>query len=67
MNTISLDEWVMTKPETTLDEEKNDYTAVDGVVKQMKLTKVEQKKLSHLTVGLTYIEIAKLCYAKRRG
>lgn len=39
----------------------NNYTVVDGVVKQMKLTKVEQETLSHLIVGLTCIEIAKLC------
>ena len=47
------------------DEQKNDYTVVDGVVKQMKLTKVEQETLSHLMVGLTCIEIAKLCNANR--
>ena len=47
------------------DEQKNDYTAVDGVVKQMKLTTVEQETLSHLMVGLTCIEIAKLCNANR--
>lgn len=34
-------------------------------VKQMKLTKVEQETLSHLMVGLTCIEIAKLCNANR--
>lgn len=31
----------------------------------MKLTTVEQETLSHLTVGLTCIEIAKLCNANR--
>ena len=66
VNTVSLDERITTEPETILDDEqKNDYTAVDGVVKQMKLTKVEQETLSHLMVGLTYIEIAKLCNANR--
>ena len=65
-NTISLDERITAKPETILDDEqKNDYTVVGGVVKQMKLTKVEQETLSHLTVGLTCIEIAKLCNANR--
>ena len=65
-NTISLDERITAEPETILDDEqKNDYTAVDGVVKQMKLTKVEQETLSHLMVGLTCIEIAKLCNANR--
>lgn len=66
INTVSLDERITSEPETTLDDEqKNDYTAVDGVVKQMKLTKVEQETLSHLMVGLTCIEIAKLCNANR--
>lgn len=63
---ISLDERSTAEPEIILgDEQKNDYAAVDGVVEQMKLTKVEQETLSHLTVGLTCIEIAKLCNANR--
>ena len=66
INTVSLDERITSEPETVLDDEqKNDYTVVDGVVKQMKLTKVEQETLSHLMVGLTCIEIAKLCNANR--
>ena len=66
INTVSLDERITSESETTLDDEqKNDYTAVDGVVKQMKLTKAEQETLSHLMVGLTCIEIAKLCNANR--
>mgnify|MGYP000213093992 FL=1 len=66
VNAVSLDERITAEPETILeDEQKNDYTAVDGVVKQMKLTKVEQETLSHLMVGLTCIEIAKLCNANR--
>lgn len=66
INTVSLDERITSKAETTLDDEqKNDYTAVDGVVKQMKLSKVKQETLSHLMVGLTCIEIAKLCNANR--
>ena len=66
INTVSLDERITSKSETTLDDEqKNDYTVVDGVVKQMKLTKVEQETLSHLMVGLTCIEIAKLCNVNR--
>lgn len=66
MNTISLDERITTESETILDDEqKNDYTFVDGVVEQMKLTKAEQETLSHLMVGLTCIEIAKLCNANR--
>ncbi len=66
INTISLDERITTESETILDDEqKNDYTVVDGVVEQMKLTKVEQETLSHLMVGLTCIEISKLCNANR--
>ena len=66
LNTTSLNEQIATELETTLDDEqKNDYAAFDGVVKQMKLTKVEQETLSHLMVGLTCIEIAKLCNANR--
>ena len=65
-NTISLDERITAEPETILDDEqKNDYTAVDGVVKKMKLTTVEQETLSHLMVGLTCVEIAKLCNVNR--
>lgn len=66
INTVSLDERITEGTETILDDEqKNDYAAVDGVVEQMKLTKVEQETLSHLMVGLTCIEIAKLCNANR--
>ena len=66
VNTVSLDERIKSESETTFnDEQKNDYTVVDGVVRQMKLTKVEQETLSHLMVGLTCIEIAKLCNANR--
>ena len=65
-NTIGLDERITSEPVKTLDEEqKNDYTAVDGVVKKMKLTTVEQETLSHLMVGLTCIEIAKLYNVNR--
>ncbi|HBW05608.1 MAG TPA: hypothetical protein DEF02_03365, partial [Clostridiales bacterium] len=66
INTVSLDERITAETETILDDEqKNDYTAVDGVVEQMKLTKVEKETLSHLMVGLTCIEIAKLYNANR--
>lgn len=66
LNTISLDERITAEPETILDDEhKSDYTVVDGLIEKMKLTKVEQETLSHLMVGLTCIEIAKLCNANR--
>lgn len=61
-----IDERITEETKTILDDEqKNDYTAVDGIVKKMKLTTVEQETLSHLMVGLTCIEIAKLCNANR--
>ena len=60
-NTVSLDERITSEPETTLDEEnKNDYTAFDGLVAKMKLTKGEQETLSHLMVGLSCLQIARL-------
>lgn len=66
INTVSLDERITEETKTILDDEqKNDYTAVDGIVKKMKLTTVEQETLSHLMIGLTCIEIAKLCNANR--
>ena len=66
INTVSLDERITEETKTILDDEqKNDYTAFDGIVKKMKLTTVEQETLSHLMVGLTCIEIAKLCNANR--
>ena len=42
------------------EKDNNDYTAFDGIVEQMHLTKREQETLSHLMVGLSCIEIAKL-------
>ena len=60
-NTVSLDEQITSEPETTLDEEnKNDYTAFDGLVAKMKLTKGEHETLSHLMVGLSCLQIARL-------
>ena len=38
-NIISLDERITAEPETTLDDEqKNDYTAIDGLIAKMNLT-----------------------------
>ena len=44
--TISLDERIAAESETTLDDEqKNDYTAVDGLIAKMKLTAAEYDTL----------------------
>lgn len=41
LNTIGLNEQITTEPETILDEEqKNDYTAFDGLISKMNLTVV---------------------------
>lgn len=41
LNIIGLNEQITTKPETILDEEqKNDYTAFDGLISKMNLTVV---------------------------
>ena len=60
--TVSLNEDVKIDGcDKTLDEEdNNDYTTFDGIVERMHLTKREQETLSHLMVGLSCIEIAKL-------
>ena len=42
------------------EEDNNDYTTFDGIVERMHLTEREQETLSHLMVGLSCIEIAKL-------
>ena len=60
--TVSLNEDVkINGRDKTLDEENNnDYTAFDELVEKMHLTKREQETLSHLMVGLSCIEIAKI-------
>lgn len=64
-NTISLDERITAKPETILDDEqKNDYTAVDGLISKMKLTPRNTKRYA-LISGLTYLEVARLLNVNR--
>ena len=64
--TVSLDEKIITEPETILDEEqKNDYTAVDGLISKMKLTSVEQETLSILMAGFTMLQIGKILNVNR--
>lgn len=65
-NTISLDERITAEPETTLDEEqKNDYTAFDGLISKMNLTAVEHETLSILMAGFTMLQIGRILNVNR--
>lgn len=65
-NTISLDEQITAEPETILDgEQKNDYTACDGLVAKMKLTAVEHETLSILMAGFTILQIGRILNVNR--
>ena len=65
-NTISLDERITAEPETILDDEqKNDYTAVDGLISKMKLTAAEYETLCAYMAGLTYLEVTRLLNVNR--
>lgn len=65
-NTISLDERITAEPETILDDEqKNDYTVVDGLISKMKLTAAEYETLCAYMAGLTYLEVTRLLYVSR--
>ncbi len=65
-NTISLDERITTEPVATLDDEqKNDYTVVDGLMAKMKLTAVEYETLCAYMAGLTYLEVTRLLNVNR--
>ena len=65
-NTISLDERITAEPETILgDEQKNDYTAADGLIAKMKLTTVEYETLCTYMAGLTYLEVTRLLNVNR--
>lgn len=66
LNTTSLNEQIATGHETILDDEqKNDYTAVDGLVTKMKLTAVEHETLSILMAGFTMLQIGKILNVNR--
>ena len=66
INTISLDEQITAETETILDDEqKNDYTAVDGLIAKMKLTTVEYETLCAYMAGLTYLEVTRLLNVNR--
>ena len=47
------------------DEQKNDYTAVDGLIAKMKLTAVEYETLCAYMAGLTYLEVTRLLNVNR--
>ena len=66
LNTTSLNEQIKTKPETIFDDEqKNDYTAFDGLVAKMKLTAAEDETLCAYMAGLTYLEVTRLLNVNR--
>lgn len=66
LNTTSLNEQIATEPETTLDDEqKNDYTAFDGLISKMHLTAVEYETLSILMAGFTMLQIGKILNVNR--
>lgn len=66
LNTTSLNEHIKTEPETILDDEqKNDYTAFDGLVAKMKLTAVEHETLSILMAGFTMLQIGRILNVNR--
>ena len=65
-NTISLDERITAEPETILDnEQKNNYTVVDGLISKMKLTAAEYDTLCAYMAGLTYLEVTRLLNVNR--
>ena len=66
LNTTSLNEQIKTEPETILnDEQKNDYTAFDGLISKMHLTAVEHETLSILMAGFTILQIGKMLNVNR--
>ena len=66
LNTTSLNEQIATEHETILDnEQKNDYTAFDGLMSKMKLTAVEYETLSILMAGFTMLQIGKILNVNR--
>ena len=66
INTISLDERIASEPVKTLDDEqKNDYTVVDGLIAKMKLTAAEYETLCAYMAGLAYLEVTRLLNVNR--
>ena len=66
LNTTSLNEQIKTEPETILDyEQKNDYTAFDGLISKMHLTAVEHETLSILMAGFSMLQIGRILNVNR--
>ena len=66
INTISLDERITSEPVKTLDDEqKSDFTVVDGLISKMKLTAAEYETLCAYMAGLTYLEVTRLLNVNR--
>lgn len=66
VNTVSLDERITSEPAKTLDDEqKNDYTVVDGLISKMKLTAAEYETLCAYMSGLTYLEVTHILNVNR--
>lgn len=66
LNMTSLNEQIATEPETTLDDEqKDDYTAFDGLISKMHLTAVEYETLSILMAGFTMLQIGRILNVNR--
>lgn len=66
LNTTSLNEQIMTEPDSILDDEqKNDYNAFDGLISKMHLTAVEYETLSILMAGFTMLQIGKILNVNR--
>ena len=64
-HTISLDERITAEPAILDDEQKNDYTVVDGLIAKMKLTAAEYETLCAYMAGLTYLEVTRLLNVNR--
>lgn len=66
LNTTSLNEQIKTETETIPDDEqKNDYTAFDGLISKMHLTAVEYETLSTLMAGFTMLQIDRILNVNR--
>lgn len=66
LNITSLNERITAEPKTILDnEQKNDYTAFDGLISKMKLTTAEYETLSILMAGFTMLQIGKILNVNR--
>ena len=65
-NTVSLDERITAEHETICDnEQKTDYTVVDGLISKMHLPAVEHETLSILMAGFTMLQIGKILNVNR--